>query len=264
MNFLFLLTIIVPFITVLVSIIIYKYIGKKQFLRFDLVQFLYAFLFAPIIFLWSKSFLFYLLKTDSFGKFTYGQIFFIDTLFSVFYLYIFAFIVIHSLTKSFQVKMTTDPFYDIFSDTEFFHLFISHFVIYLGAMVLISIFSILNLFIPLILNLSKLWFYLILLMATIIGFLSFFGIWLYAGVQRGSLKIFKILFGLFVFTHILLYFVFEPSFQPSFIIFWIVFTIFLTMTYCSFFVGNSNKLFRKLKLQILKLLKFKIRNLWLI
>lgn len=254
MNFWFLLTLVIPFSIIIVSIIAYKYIGKKQILKFDLVQFLYAFLFAPIIFIWSKSFLFYLLKNDNFGKLSYGRIFFLDSLFSIFFLYIFAFIVIHSLTKTFQVKKSVDPFYDFFSDSEFFHLFISHFVIYLGAMVLLAVFSFLNLLVPLNLYLTQFWFGIIMLASLIVGMFSFVGIWLYTSVQEGSLRIFKFLFGIFISLHIICYFIFEPNFHSQYLTFWVVFSIFLTMTYCSFFVGHNGRISKKIKKRILKLL----------
>jgi hypothetical protein len=257
MNFWFLLTLVVPFSILTFSIIAYKYIGKKEIFKFDLVQFLYAFLFAPVIFIWSKSFLFYLLRTDSFEQLGYGQVFFFDSLFSVFFLYVFAFIVIHSLTKSFQVKKKADPLYDLFSDSEFFHLFISHFVIYLGTMVLLTVFSILNLLIPLDLDLNNFWFSTMLFSSLMIGIFCFIGIWLYASIQKGALKIFKFLFGSFIFLHIICYFIFEPSFDSQYLVFWVVFSIFLTMTYCSFFVGSNGRVSGRVKLRILKLLKLK-------
>ncbi|EKD43989.1 MAG: hypothetical protein ACD_72C00045G0003, partial [uncultured bacterium] len=53
------LLIIIPLLSLLASLGLYRYNGKKEILRFDLVQFFYAFILMPMIYIWFKSFLFF-------------------------------------------------------------------------------------------------------------------------------------------------------------------------------------------------------------
>lgn len=232
---------LIPLLTAVSAAILYRQNGKKEILKFDLVQFLYAFVFFPLLFIWIKTFIFLLFKNELFVHFSSGQLFMVDTILSTFFLYIYAFIVIHSLTKSFELKRKFDPFYDLFQHSEYFHLWLSHLVIYGGILMLLAIISLLNISVPAHFAASRLMFGAILFSALVVGFSFFCSVFFYESPNPSFMKIMKLLFGCFFLIDVLGYFLFQPSFSMDYIFYWYTFTIFLTLIVCSFSSQRSQK-----------------------
>lgn len=237
-NLLFL----IPILTAISGVLIYKHNGKKEFLKFDLVQFIYAFIFSPILFVWMKTFIYYLLKSDPDLNLSFNEIYVIETGFSVFFLYIFAFVVIHSVTASFNRKRLEDPLYDMFRHSEYFHLWLTHLVIYVGGMLLITIVSLTNLIVPLQFYSNRFGFYLLLLLGIITGVFTFFGVWLSDPKQKANfMRIMKLSFGFFWLIHIVVYFFFDPNFYTQYAVYWVSTMIFSSAVVCALFVHRSEK-----------------------
>ncbi len=236
-SFLFL----IPLLAIGTSIGIYQLNGKKEVLKLDLVQFFYAFVLAPILFVWTKSVLFFILNSEVTISLTDGEIFLFDTMYSTLFIYVFAFIVMHSLTKSINLKVGRDPFHDIFKHSEYFHLWISHVVAFLGIAVLVSILGLVNSIFPLELALSHYFVY----GFSVSGFLSglgiFLGIWLSDPKQERAdfMRLMKIMYGVFLILHIIFYFVFSPGFDTSHAIYWSSSSLFAAFVICSFFAYKS-------------------------
>src|SRR3989344_3589542 len=55
---------LIPVLSVLSALALYHKSGKMEILKFDVVQFWYAFVLAPILFVWFKSFLFITLRDE--------------------------------------------------------------------------------------------------------------------------------------------------------------------------------------------------------
>ncbi len=225
--------VLLPVFTIVSGLVMYNFNGRHQMLKFDLVQFLYAFLFSPVLFVWMKSFLFVLLKNELDLKLSLNQLFIADTVFSVMFLYVFAFIVIHSLTKTINLNQERDPLADITEYIEYFHLWLSHVVIYLGAMVLICFISFTNLFFPLQLASNKEALFVICGLGILTGIFNFTGIWLYESPDHRFMRLMKLAFGFFFLIHAALYFGFDIPFSVNYSGFWFIFMIYITCTVMS-------------------------------
>ncbi|MEN8253156.1 MAG: hypothetical protein ABFQ62_02130 [Patescibacteria group bacterium] len=236
-NFLFL----IPVFAILSAILVYKHNGKRDFLRLDAVQFVYAFLISPLIFVWLKSFSFFLLQKELGLGLSVGEIFFIDTLLSVFFLYLFAFVVMHSLTKTFELKRSRDPLYDLFEHSEFFHMDLSHLVIYLGGMLIVTFFSMLNIFIAFDWSVSKSFFYFLLSFGLFGGITGFMGIWNYELPEPNFMRLMKLLIAFFFLIHVFSYFIFEPVFSSQHAFYWFAFFVFLASAIMSLFAERPEK-----------------------
>lgn len=248
MTFLLLL---VPVFAILSALYLYQHTGKREILKFDLVQFVYAFVLTPIIYIWLKSFLFVFLVQELNLHLSVTQIFIADTAYTVIFLYVFAFSVIHSLTKSFELKRSRDPFYDIFQHSEFFHMLASHAPFYIGSVILFSILSSVNVFIPLTQASSMIGLY----WGLILGFL--FGIGIYIGLlltdddfeqkyPRFEKFIELVFIALFIYN-VVLYFIFHPSFNLGHVMYWFIFMCLAGFIFGSFILERSQKMVRILK-----------------
>lgn len=236
------LLLLIPIFAVVSSILIYKHNGKREFLKFDLVQFIYAFVISPVLFVWMKTFIFYLLKSDLELSLSFNQIYLIETGFSVLFLYIFAFVVIHSVTASFNRKKLVDPLWDVFHHSEYFHLWLTHLVMYVGGMILSTILAIINLISPLMFFANRFGFYVILFIGMMLGVLAFFGVWLSDPKQEANfMRIMKLAFALFFLIHILIYFIFDPNFSTQYSAYWLSLMLFSSATGCSLFFHKSQK-----------------------
>lgn len=243
MIFIFLL----PVLIISSAVFMYEYTGRKELLKLDLVQFVYAFILTPMVFIWLKSFLFYFLVNELNAGLTVQQIFVVDTIYSVIFLFVFAFIVMHSLTKSFEIKRSRDPQYDIFAHSEFFHLVSSHSVIYVGAMVLFSFLSIVNLYIPLVSNLSIVGLYFMAGFGFVFGIASFISLLLTEINNLKFVKTIKSLFAFFFLFHIMLYALFSPGFDGGRVMFWFVCMIFSGFVFSSLLIERSEKAMKFLR-----------------
>lgn len=234
---------IIPMLAIVSAVLLYKHDGKREFLKFDLVQFSYAFVIAPFLFIWLKTFVYFLLRTELGASISNGQLFIIDTSLSVLCFYIFSFVVIHSLTASFNRKMMSDPLYDLFAHSEFFHLWLSHLVIYVGTMVLLTVVSIVNIFLPLNVENSRGGIFLLCAAGVITGIFSFLTLILSDPRQHHAnfTRLIKLCFGFFFLVHGILYFWISPSFQLDTGLYWWSFMVFTTLVVCSLFWYKSER-----------------------
>lgn len=234
---------LIPVFAVISAVLMYRLNGKREFLKIDLVQFFYAFVLAPLLFVWLKTFLYFLLRVEVNFSLSSVQLFLLDTTFSLFFIYVFAFVVIHSITKSFNLKRVRDPLYNIFEHSEFFHLWLTHLIMYIGGMVLISGLSLFNIWFPLDIELSQVSFYIFNAASLIAGFFIFMIIWLSDPKQDQAnfMRLMKLSFGFFFLVHIVVYFVFNPAFSPEFGLYWGSLNIFTALVLCSLFAYRSER-----------------------
>lgn len=242
---------LVPTFAILSSLYLYQHTGKREILRFDLVQFVYAFILAPIVYVWFKSFLFVFLVSELNLHLSVTDLFIADTIFTIIFLYVFAFLVIHSLTKSFELKRLRDPFYDIFQHSEFFHLITSHVILYFGLVLLITIISTVNVFIPLEVANNMLVFSVAMALGFLVGVLIYTGLLLTDDefdIRYPRFEMFvELLFIVFFIYNIGLYFYFRPSFDLEYIMYWFVFMVLGGFITGSLVLDRSEKIVRRLK-----------------
>ncbi len=242
---------LVPTFAILSSLYLYRHTGKREILRFDLVQFVYAFVLTPIVYVWLKSFLFVFLVQELNLHLSVTDLFIADTVFTVIFLFVFAFLVIHSLTKSFELKRHRDPFYDIFQHSEFFHLLTSHVVLYVGAVVLINIISTVNVFIPLEVVNNMFVFYAALVLGFIIGIIIYIGILLTDDefdVKFPRFEMFvELVYIAFFLFNIGIYFFLRPGFNLAHVMYWFVFMILGGFITGSLILDRSERIVKRLK-----------------
>lgn len=260
---------LVPVLAIAAALYLYQHTGKKEFLRFDLVQFVYAFILAPIIYIWLKSFLFVFLVRELNLSLSVTEIFLADTAYSVIFLFVYAFLVIHSLTKSFELKRSRDPLYDIFQHSEFFHMLTSHAAIYIGAVLLISVLSTVNVFFPLNFAQSLIAFYACLFGGLIVGLIIYVGLLLTDDdfeVKHPKFEmVVELVYAAFFIYHVVLYFYFRPAFNMTEVVYWFIFMILLGFIFSSYVLDRSEKFlkvmrkfhYKKPKTQFLKIKKHK-------
>jgi len=231
----------VPLFVLISGILMYRFSGRKQLLKFDLVQFIYAFVLAPVFFIWTKRFLFFLLKNELDLKLTIGQILSLDSLFSLFFLYIYAFVVIHSLTKSFHLNKKRNPKLDIYELSEYFHLDFSHLSMYISAMLIATLFSTLNLAFPFQIENVRNIFYSFLSLGLFSGLVGFIILWMYESPDPKFMRIIKLASGLFFLVHVAIYFIFDPQFSMAYAFYWFIFGIFATFVFLFLFAERREK-----------------------
>lgn len=231
--------IVIPAATMLTTFLLYKQVGKRDFMKLDIVQFLYAFVFSPLVFVWLKSLLLYMVRNETELQLDQSQLFLLDTTFSLIFLYLYAFIVIHSLTKTYEVKLQRDPLFDILEHAEDFHLWISHTSVYFLSGVLIALLGLTNLFIPVSLELDFLGMFGVVLIALGIGWLGFSAIWLSNFTEGRFLRLIKLFFGIDLTVLILAYFWHGPSFTGSYAVYWFSTMIFAGVISASQIVKRS-------------------------
>jgi len=225
---------LVPLLALLTSVLVYNQNGKKEILRFDMVQFFYSFILMPTVFIWFKGFLFFLLKSELGGVISQNELFFWDTIYSVLFLFLFAFVVIHSLTKSFELKRNKDPLYDLFEHSEYYHLWVSHTIIFVGAMALSTLISAINIWIDSTFLLSKLSFYIALATAPIISAVAFKAFKIADFGDFRFLKLMKLFSGLFFLIHGIIFIIIEPAFDSTKIMYWYTANVFGVLSIISF------------------------------
>lgn len=228
------------------GLFIYRYTGKKRLLKFDLVQFIYAFVIAPLVFVWLKTFVFYLAQAEV-HMLSQAELFLIDTGISLIGLFVYAFVIIHFLTKNFEIKRYRDPLYDIFQLSEVIHLWISHLGVYFGLMLLFSIVSILNIFFPIQTELSRWAFLIFLPLGFLLGLVFFVAIWLSNFTKSKFLKINKIMFAFFLFILLSVYFIFEVKFESAYGAYWFFLSTCFGANLLSVSVERSQKIMKKIE-----------------
>ncbi len=226
------------------ALFIYRYTGKKRFLKFDLVQFIYAFIIAPLIFIWFKSFAYYLLQTEA-RVINQAQLFIADTAVSLLGLFVYAFVIVHFLTKNFEIKRYRDPLYDIFRLSEVIHLWISHLGLFFGGLGMATMLALLNIFFPLEIELSFAVSALMSCMGIILGLLLYVAVWLSNFNKSKFIKINKIIFAFHFFLLLSVYFIFDVTFIADFLVYWFFFFVYLGVNSFSIFFEKSDSLVRK-------------------
>lgn len=240
-----------PAIGILVGLGMYRFQGRRNLLHFDIVQFYYTFVLAPIAFVWLKTNL-HLFFRDS--QLSPTESFALDTLFSVGYLFFFAFVVMHGLTKTFNLK-NHDPLYDLFFDSEYIHLWLSHLLMFISSMTLVTALAVINLWFPLNWNFSAVVFSSIIASAFLFGFL------LYVFVVTGDPKqgknhrltrVFKLGMGIGFSTLVFFYLLNPPTFDGRYGLFWFVFSASISSTTLAFLSYRSRRVHRGLDRVLLK------------
>lgn len=236
---------LVPLLAIGAAAYLYQHTGKREFLKFDLVQFVYAFVLTPIVYIWLKSFLFVFLVRELNLSLTVTDLFLADTAYTVIFLFFYAFLVIHSLTKSFELKRSRDPLYDLFQHSEFFHMLTSHIAIYVGVVILISVLSTVNVFIPLEFPSNTIAFYGALFFGFLIGLFIYIGILLTDDdfeIKHPRFEMFiELVYASFFIYHIALFFYFRPAFNMSEVVFWFMFMILGGFILCSYVLERSER-----------------------
>lgn len=228
---------LIPLITTVLGIIIYRLQAKKiEIFRLDLVQFVYLFIIAPTMYVWLKSFLFYILKNELEFTLSATDLFVVDTAFSVLSFIVMAAIAIHSLTKTFWIKRHHNPEFDIYHLSEYFHLWWSHIIIWGGGMVLGTFMSIVNVLVPFdLVVVSKFQFYAVNVVGFLFGLMMFVAIWLSDPGQGNFMRLMKLLLAFFLIIHVLIYFVYDPVFNMSNGVYWFILSSFIA----SVFAGST-------------------------
>lgn len=221
---------LIPILTTIFGLLIYKYQSSNgiEIFRIDLVQFVYLFLVTPTLYVWLKSFLFYILRNELDVTLSVTEIFVIDTIFSVFAIIVMAALAIHSLTKVFWLKRHNNPEFDLYSLSEYFHLWWSHIVIWGGAMILGTFISIANVFVPLeVVADAKFQLFGVMAVGSIFGAIFFFAIWSSDPKQGNFMKLMKLLLALFLIIHFFIYFILEPEFTIALASYWFNFAFYV-------------------------------------
>lgn len=229
--FLFLL----PLLAIVSASILYRHNGKHEIMKFDLVQFVYAFVLMPLVFVWMKSFIFVSFKQQLNLGLSVTELFVVDTVFSTMFLFISAFVVIHSLTKSFDLRRVRDPLYDIFSHSEFFHQMLSHLAIYMGVALMMTGFALINLWVPFEIEIEHAAFYGVMGLAFLTGIVGFLAIWKYEAPSAMFMRIMKLLIGFCFVLHGIGYLVSDVSFKPTYSAYWFSSFAFLAMVMMAVF-----------------------------
>ncbi len=242
----------IPFITTLFGFFIYRYqdAKRREIFKLDLVQFTYLFVLTPTLYVWMKSFLFYLLRNELDLRLTTTNLFVIDTVFSLVAFITFGAIAMHSLTKTFWLKRHHDPEFDVYHLSEYFHLYWTHIVIWSGGMLLLTFIGFTNVFVPFdVLHMSKT-FWSILVLGGLSGIATFMGIWGSDPGQGNFMKLMKLCMILFFFIHVAVYFIYDPRFTLAHSAYWFSFFHFLVASTGAFFFEKSEN-------------AKKVRGLWL-
>lgn len=246
-----LLIFLVPVFAVVSGLYLYRHTGKRELLKFDLVQFIYAFILAPISYLWMKSFLFVFLVRELNLTLTITDIFIADAAYTVIFLYFYAFLVIHSLTKSFELKRSSDPLHDIFKHSEFFHLLTSHVVLYVGAAVLLFIPAVINVFFQFNIAYNQAFFYLVLVAGAFTGLTVH--VWIINTDDEFDVlyprfeKFIEFVYASFFILLLVVYFLFRPDYSMEYFMYWFMFMFFGGFVVASLTLERSERLVRVLK-----------------
>ena len=212
--------VLLPIFTILLGFFIYRFGGRKELLKMDLVQFIYAFIITPTILIWIKTVVFLNLN-NAVGINDPEDKFVVDTILTTFSFYLYAFIVMHSLTKTFAIKKDKDPLFDVFAHAEYFHLWLSHLVTYSGALFLIFALGVLNIFSPLLIQQSAINIFISFAIGILLSYLFYRAIWGYKIEERAKFdRVIKLQIYLYTFMLVVAYIIFKPKYSASFSMYW--------------------------------------------
>lgn len=236
---------LIPVLLVISFAVVYRFVGKREVFRFDLVQFFYAFILMPLMFVWGKILIFALIRGGLNTGLSDGNYLIIDTIYSLIFLYIFGFEMLHAMTKSVSLKVLQDPLYDIFVYLEYFHLWLTHLVCSVGSILLMMIFSVGNLFFPLDAHVSRPLFNIFLVSSLIFGWIAFMTIWLcdpHQGKRYRYMRIMKISIGVLFVSQVVGYAIATPSLSAQFAVYWGIAMSSTMMVACAFLSYRSTRI----------------------
>ena len=234
--------ILFPFILLISGLSIFRFSGKKDLMKMDVVQFFYAFVLAPTIFIWLKTIVFINLR-KTFGVFLdVEDAFVVDTILTIFALYINSFVVIHSLTKSFHLKKLKDPEFDLHSHSEYFHLWLSHFVIYSGGLLLMLFLAGLNVRYPIYTVESMRGLTMGILSGVVLGFIYIASLKNYVVPDQKKFdKVIKVQLIAYGALLLFAYFTGQLEMSPQYLMYWCSFMFFISAGIFSLFARKSFK-----------------------
>ena len=231
-----------PVLIIALGFFTLRFNGRKELLRMDLVQFLHAFVFTPAVIIWVKTVVFSNLKVYLGESLSVEDLFLVDNILTLISLYIFSFVVIHSLTKSFQLKREKDILFDLFSHSEYFHFWLSHLITYSGGLVLMMVLGVLNLFVPLTELLTKKWLYIAVFVGILFGVLFYVAMFLYRVKEQKKFdRVMKLQLYIHSLIILTLYFVVRPGYSEEYAMFWCSSIFFISSTVFMQFLRRGRK-----------------------
>jgi hypothetical protein len=122
------------------------------------------------------------------------------------------------------------------------HLWISHLGLYFFALLVATVLSLLNVYFPLDVELSRVWFLALLPAGGLSGGVLFIAVWLSNFTKSKFMKINRLMFAFHFFAHLAMYFLLSIEFNMRFITYWFFFSCFLTTNILSIFFEKSQRL----------------------
>lgn len=209
-----------PIVILITAVLISRFNGRRELLKMDLVQFIYAFVLTPTILIWIKTVVF-LNMDKELGVIDLEDKFLIDTIITITSFFIYAFVVIHSLTKTFAIRKSKDPLFDIFARSEYLHLWLSHVVIYSSGLLVVLFVGGLNIFFPITLILQKSTLHLGITIGIILSLVFYYAIWSYRTAEPKNFdRVMKLQIYIYTFLLLAVYTILRPEFSPQFTLFW--------------------------------------------
>lgn len=244
---------LVPFLSTIVGLWLYRLQdGRKEFFRLDFVQSFYLFLVTPSVFVWLKTFLFFIVRNEIGVGLSINELFVLDTLFSVLAFFVFTAIALHALTKTFWIKRKTNPKFDLMYLSEYFHLWWTHIVLWFGALLLLSFLSLVNVYFPLQTTAERWQLYLLMSLGVFAGCVFFFCVWISDAKTANFMSLMKLFIGGYFVLHLVVYLIVDISFDARYGVFWLIFSALWGAVFASYFFERSPKitLLRKIFLPI--------------
>jgi hypothetical protein len=124
-------------------------------------------------------------------------------------------------------------------NSQKFHLQLSHMPVYVGSMVILTIPSILNIYLPLRGNYAGSLVFVVLFFGMIMGLCAFFAVKLYKSPNPNFMRLMKLCFGMFFILHLVIFFTAYVRFSINYGAYWFAFSCFLTTVLLSFIPGIS-------------------------
>lgn len=235
------LLVLIPLLAVVVATILYHHNGKRQLLNLDIVQFIYAFVMVPVLFIWLKSFLYFIVRSELGITLSFNEFFVIDTAFSLVFIYISFFVVLHAVGKSFDLQREKDPLVDLFELSEYFHHTLSHTVIFVGSLALTTMLSIVNILSPITAFTSQNPFWIGLFFGAAAGIIFHIGVLQYDTASRQFLRLMKLVYAIMFLIHVSIYFIVDPPFIAAYGFYWTMFAASATLVVMGIFAEPKDE-----------------------
>lgn len=214
MNLVFLIILI----SGLTLIILYRFVDRKKFMGFDMVGFIYAFFFSPLIYFCLRYMFFVMIDSNAFRT---KQFYLLDMLLNLILLFAYAGIILHLLTKEVALRRIKSSKDDILRYLERIHLVFSHLLLYLGGLLAVVFLGGMNLYYHLVLdNVS---FVIILICSCLAAISLGVAVWLSNFTKIKFLIMIELVSAISLLAYFAFYLINRPSFTGSFLIFWAIF-----------------------------------------